>query len=85
MDSVDRLVDAYREGAISRREFVKRGAALGLTMSAISGLLAQSAGAVGGRVERSAPKRGGTLKEGYDLDFSRMDPIATTWYDPGFF
>jgi peptide/nickel transport system substrate-binding protein len=85
MDSVDRLVDAYREGAISRRQFVKRGAALGLTMSAISGLLAEAAGAVGGRVERSAAKQGGTLREGYDLDFSRMDPIATTWYDPGFY
>jgi len=31
------------------------------------------------------PVVGGTLLEGYDLDFSKMDPIATTWYDPGFF
>lgn len=85
MDSVEPLVDAYRDGSISRREFVKRGTALGLTMSAISGLLAGAAGAAGGRVERSAPTRGGTLREGYDLDFSRMDPIATTWYDPGFY
>jgi peptide/nickel transport system substrate-binding protein len=31
------------------------------------------------------PKTGGTLREGYDLDFSRMDPINTNWYDPGFY
>jgi peptide/nickel transport system substrate-binding protein len=31
------------------------------------------------------PVVGGTLREGYDLDFSRMDPINTNWYDPGFF
>ncbi|TML70630.1 MAG: hypothetical protein E6G14_04765, partial [Actinobacteria bacterium] len=85
MDSVERLVDAYRQGGISRREVVKRGAALGLTVSAVSGLLAEAAGATVGRVGASAPKQGGTLKEGYDLDFSRMDPIATTWYDPGFY
>jgi peptide/nickel transport system substrate-binding protein len=85
MDSVERLVDAYSEGSLSRREFVKRATALGLTMSAISGLLAEAAGAATGRFKRAAPKQGGTLKEGYDLDFSRMDPIATTWYDPGFY
>ena len=28
---------------------------------------------------------GGELVEGYDLDFSRMDPINGSWYDPGFF
>ncbi|MDF3041408.1 MAG: peptide transporter substrate-binding protein, partial [Thermomicrobiales bacterium] len=25
-----------------------------------------------------------TLREGYDLDFSPLDPVATTWYDPAF-
>ena len=27
---------------------------------------------------------GGTLREGYDLDFSKLDPVATNWYDPAF-
>ena len=30
------------------------------------------------------PVAGGTLREGYDLDFSRMDPVGTNWYDPAF-
>lgn len=84
-DSVDQLVEAYREGSISRRAFVQRGLALGLAMPAITGLLAEAAQAAGRAIEKSLPKRGGTLKEGYDLDFSRMDPIATNWYDPGFY
>jgi peptide/nickel transport system substrate-binding protein len=84
---VDQLVESYLAGGVSRRGFVKTGIALGLSMSALGGLLAacsnqnqssQNAGS-------GTPKRGGTLREGYDLDFSRMDPINTTWYDPGFF
>ena len=27
---------------------------------------------------------GGTLREGYDLDFSELDPVNTDWYDPAF-
>ena len=83
-DSVEGIVDAYRAGGLSRREFVKRGLALGLTMPAITALLAEAASAAGRAVEQQ-PRRGGTLREGYDLDFSRMDPIATNWYDPGFY
>jgi peptide/nickel transport system substrate-binding protein len=85
IDSVDRIVHAYRVGNLSRREFVQRGVTLGLTVPAVLGLLAEAAEAGGKAIERSMPKAGGTLREGYDLDFSRMDPIATTWYDPGFY
>jgi peptide/nickel transport system substrate-binding protein len=84
-DSVARMVDAYREGNLSRREFVQRGVALGLTVPALLGLLAEAAAAGGNAPAGSTVKTGGTLREGYDLDFSRMDPIATTWYDPGFY
>jgi peptide/nickel transport system substrate-binding protein len=84
-DSVDRLVDAYCDGRVSRREFVQRGLALGLTMPALLGLLAEAAAASVRSVAQDAPTRGGTLREGYDLDFSRMDPVATNWYDPGFY
>ncbi|MGI9658209.1 MAG: ABC transporter substrate-binding protein, partial [Gaiellaceae bacterium] len=31
------------------------------------------------------PVVGGELIEGYDLDFSRMDPINGSWYDPAWF
>ena len=84
-ESVEQLVEDYRSNGVSRREFVRRGLALGLGMSAITGLLAETAVA-GRRAPRAeAAKVGGTLREGYDLDFSRMDPIATSWYDPGFY
>jgi peptide/nickel transport system substrate-binding protein len=84
-DSVEQLVEEYCVGSVSRRGFVQRGIALGLAMPAITGLLAEAAEAAGNAIERGLPKRGGTLKEGYDLDFSRMDPVNTTWYDPGFY
>ena len=84
MDAIDRIVDAYSTGNLSRRDFVQRGLALGLSMSAIAGLLAGAASAAG-RVVEQTPKRGGTLKEGYDLDFSRMDPICANWYDPAYY
>jgi peptide/nickel transport system substrate-binding protein len=83
--SVDQLLDAYREGSVSRREFMQRGLALGLTMPAIIGLLAEVASAAERVIDQGRATRGGTLREGYDLDFSRMDPIATNWYDPGFY
>jgi peptide/nickel transport system substrate-binding protein len=84
-DSVERIVEEYRGGGISRREFVQRGVKLGLGMAALSGLMAEAAGAVVRSPQANAPKRGGTLREGYDLDFSRMDPVNTSWYDPGFY
>jgi peptide/nickel transport system substrate-binding protein len=31
------------------------------------------------------PVRGGTLREGYNRDVSKHDPITTNWYDPAFF
>jgi peptide/nickel transport system substrate-binding protein len=84
-DPVEQLVEEYRGGSVTRREFVQRGAALGLAMPVLTGLLAEAAEAAGKAIDRSLPKAGGTLKEGYDLDFSRMDPVNTTWYDPGFY
>lgn len=82
--ALDQTISAYLEGRLSRRGFVKAGLALGLTMSSIGGLLAACTQGQQG-TQAGPPKKGGTLREGYDLDFSRMDPINTTWYDPGFF
>jgi peptide/nickel transport system substrate-binding protein len=94
-DALARLLRDYRAARLSRREVMKRAAALGVSASAVGALLAgarservAAAPAVGTGRGRTAhqdqPKTGGTLREGYDLDFSRMDPIRADWYDPGF-
>jgi peptide/nickel transport system substrate-binding protein len=94
-DSIDLLILDYASRSISRRDAMKRAAALGLSASVLAGLLATA------RVDRTSaspastqpslraqlqdePAAGGTLREGYDLDFSRMDPVGTNWYDPAF-
>ena len=85
------LCEGLEQNQISRRQFVTRAAALGLSLPAISGLLAANGAAAtrragtGTAAAAATIRRGGTLREGYDLDFSRMDPINTSWYDPGFF
>ena len=45
-------------------------------------LLARDAAAA--PAAQDEPVVGGTLREGYDLDFSKLDPVATNWYDPAF-
>ena len=35
--------------------------------------------------EPSGPTQGGTLREGYNRDVSKHDPLTTNWYDPAFF
>ena len=81
--AVHSLVAEYLEGGVSRRQFVKGALAIGLGMTTITGLLAACANNSSG--QSATPKSGGTLKEGYDLDFSRLDPINTNWYDPAFY
>ena len=88
---IESLVESLQEHQISRRQFVARATALGFSLPVIGGLLASNSSAASRRgdaqTQAAAPsaKTGGTLREGYDLDFSRMDPINTSWYDPGFF
>ena len=85
-DSFERLVDDYRHARVSRREVMKRATALGISLPAIAGMLAvASPVAAQSTPAAGAGTPGGTLREGYDLDFSRMDPINTSWYDPGFY
>src|SRR5207253_5443565 len=76
------LVEQYMDGGLSRRQFVKGALALGLGMTTIGALLAACGSSTTGA---TTPKQGGTLREGYDLDFSRLDPINTNWYDPAFY
>ncbi len=33
----------------------------------------------------TGPTQGGTLREGYNRDVSKHDPLTTNWYDPAFF
>ena len=89
---LDQLVEQYRGGKVTRRHFVKMAGGLGVTVAAAGSILAacgsEAAKApvmVGAPGTGSAPIKGGTLKEGYDLDFSKHDPITTNWYDPAFF
>src|SRR6267378_937564 len=80
---VENLVTQYMAGGLSRRQFVKGALALGLGMTAIGSLLAACSSS--SNSQSTTPKTGGTLREGYDLDFSRLDPINTNWYDPAFY
>ena len=93
--TLDRVLRDYRSAKISRREALKRAGALGVGASALSAMLATTgidrASAASGSPSTGSwarfqeePVVGGTLREGYDLDFSRMDPVATNWYDPAF-
>jgi peptide/nickel transport system substrate-binding protein len=94
-ETLRNLVDDYRSERISRREAFKRAVALGIGSSAIAAALlsvrservsaAGTSGTAGSlRRLQEEPKQGGTLREGYDLDFSKMDPLLTNWYDPAF-
>lgn len=80
-DTLENLLRDYRAARLSRRDVLKRATALGLSVPLVSAMLMRSAPARA----QGQPKTGGTLREGYDLDFSRMDPINTNWYDPGFY
>jgi peptide/nickel transport system substrate-binding protein len=80
-DALDDLLREYRAARLSRRDVFKRATALGLSIPFVSAMLMKSTTVVA----QETPKTGGTLREGYDLDFSRMDPINTNWYDPGFY
>jgi peptide/nickel transport system substrate-binding protein len=99
-DSIEGLLGEYVERRIDRRQFFKRAAVLGVSLSSAGSLLA----ACGGDDEEAAPPPaetgvastgpapapaetpskpvvGGTLREGYDRDVTRADPVNTAWWD----
>jgi peptide/nickel transport system substrate-binding protein len=87
------IVDAYQRKLITRREFMRKALATGLTLSAASAVLAACAQGTGtttaagaaSTTAAGAPVQGGTLREGYNRDVSKHDPLTTNWYDPAFF
>jgi peptide/nickel transport system substrate-binding protein len=81
-DRISGLLADYRARKLTRRGLMVRAAALGVGAGAVGSLLARDTVAA---ARQDAPTPGGMLREGYDLDFSRMDPVATTWYDPAFY
>ena len=94
-DEAGELVDKYMRGGISRRQFAKGLFGLGIGMGAASAILAACGGSddatsgdattdTGATDASSAPKVGGQLREGYNRDVSKHDPITTNWYDPAF-
>lgn len=88
-DRLEELVVLHDEEGLSRREVLKRGAVLGLTVSGIAAALAaETRSAASGAVRHVAaeaattPRRGGTLIEGYDRVFSPITTINAAWIDP---
>lgn len=94
-DSLQRVVEDYQSCRISRRDAFRRAAVLGVSATTLGAALlsvrperSSASGLRGGpsvitRMQ-DQPVLGGTLREGYDLDFSKMDPLLTNWYDPAF-
>lgn len=82
-ETVDGLLADYRARRLNRRALFVRTAAAGLTATMLGELLLSEAAAAPASAQ-DTPMPGGTLREGYDLDFSRLDPVATNWYDPAF-
>ena len=65
--TIHQLLDGYRAGRLSRRDLLMRAAALGISATALGQLLAREVAAAPRAQEE--PVAGGTLREGYDLDF----------------
>lgn len=90
------LVDKYMKGGLSRRQFAKGLFGLGIGLGAASSILAACGGGDSATEDTAAtdageggetaaePKVGGELREGYNRDVSKHDPITTNWYDPAF-
>jgi peptide/nickel transport system substrate-binding protein len=86
------IVRAYETRQLTRRQFLRKAVAAGLSVTAAATLLAAcapqtSTTTVAGGVSTTgaAPVSGGTLREGYNRDVSKHDPLTTNWYDPAFF
>jgi len=70
MKTIDQLSKLYSQGKVSRRTFMQGATALGLTISAASGLAV--------RAEAATPKMGGTLRigQGHGSTTDSLDPAT---------
>lgn len=94
---VAQLATDYESKKFGRRAFLAQLTAVGFSVGAAASILAacsssstssDTTGAVSGdTVSPTAevtPKVGGMLREGYNRDVSKHDPITTNWYDPAY-
>lgn len=93
------LAERFKANELSRRGFLRSMGILGLGATTAATVLAACAAedtvdttappddpdATPPPVDPGEPVRGGTLREGYNRDISKHDPITTNWYDPAFY
>lgn len=82
-DHEDDLLEAVRSGRLSRRELIRRAGAAGLSLSAVSGLLAACGGSSDAGQSKSGPpaaggkpQRGGTVRLALIVPGSDVDPVT---------
>src|SRR5205823_8514901 len=73
-DELASLVDSLRSGTLSRREFLRRAAALGISLVAAQSLL--STFATRAWAAAGVPRRGGVLKAAFSADPGGFDPVG---------
>jgi peptide/nickel transport system substrate-binding protein len=69
------VVESFARGRLSRREFMKRGAVVGLTMASISAIIA-ACDTPGTSASAAPGKVGGTIKVAVQRPAATLDPIA---------
>ena len=70
----DDLFDAFRDGLVSRRDFIKRSLLMGASLATVQGYLAEHArGSI--RALAETPRRGGTLTAVFSADPAGLDPV----------
>jgi peptide/nickel transport system substrate-binding protein len=70
------LVEAALEGQISRRDLITGLLAAGLSLTAVSGILSEVGIEPVDAAPAPAPKRGGTLRVGYQVPATSTDPVT---------
>ena len=76
------IIDEYRAGYIDRREFVRRGAVVGMSLPLVSFLATacgsgdKESGSNGAEANKADVKKGGVLRTGLQTPGSDLDPIV---------
>ena len=84
--TIDHLVGEYSSRQISRRDFFRRAAQVGVGASGAATILSAIAASPALAADAGAAAvKGGILREGYNRDVSPLDPVGTTWWDAGLF